>query len=382
MRRPNLLTIAILTLATACAGACAAEESNADTCSGTPVSEPTEPAPSFEAPDYMPDNDDAEETASVEAWNRFILSTRAALAASKSPRDWALATMVAQFVGDEGPVDNALLPRAVAASPDDLLVQWIGLISSRGDKKLRAVALRNLERLEPENAAHWMGSLEAASRANDEVAIDRLLSQMGASRAYTNHFGEVLGAMAQVYRRFPAPPDLGGNASPEDRGTAALTLAMADTATGALPGLMPLVQACRIGTIPEKTDMRRGDCANVGRLMAAHGTDLLTQRIGSSILRVSKTYTNDDKRFARDVDWIDSQFNELMRKDTAPNSPFAVAHLKFEAEMASEVEAMRRSIVQAGIAPTPPDNWVDNYSPFSDERILGDATYLRDHPLK
>ncbi|HEX6834133.1 MAG TPA: hypothetical protein VF132_11420 [Rudaea sp.] len=380
MNRPIFITIAALLLATG--GASTAAETATPACVGTPVSEPAEQAPTFEAPDYSVDEDDVAETESMRAWQRFGSSLRAALTSSRDPRDWALATIAGHFSDDDRSDDTSLLARAVAQSPDDLLVQWLALIAPAGEKATRDTALWNLERLEPDNAAHWLKSFESAARVKDEAQMDRLLSRMGTSHEFTNHFGELLSAMASVYRRLPVPPELSASgAATTHPETIAWTMAMADTAASALPGLSPLIQACRSGTVPEKTQTRRTDCANVGHLMVAQGTDLLTQRIGSSILRVSKTFTDEDQRIARDIDWIYSQFTELIHKDT-PDSSFALTHLKLEAELGNEVEAMRRSIVQAGVAAKPADDWNDPSSMFSDAHFQADQAYLREHPLK
>jgi len=46
-------------------------------------------------------------------------------------------------------------------------------------------------------------------------------------------------------------------------------------------------------------------------------------------------------------------------------------------ETGSEVEAMRRAVARAGIPVTPPDDWTDKLSPFSEDRFKQDQAALK-----
>lgn len=48
-------------------------------------------------------------------------------------------------------------------------------------------------------------------------------------------------------------------------------------------------------------------------------------------------------------------------------------------ETGNEMEAMRRLVAGAGIALTPPNDWVDDQSPFSEERLNADVQYQSQH---
>ena len=107
--------------------------------------------------------------------------------------------------------------------------------------------------------------------------------------------------------------------------------------------------------------------------MFSRGTDLLSRRFGATILRVSKTYNDDDVRAARALDWIQKSFSQLEQENEAA----ALAELKIFAQTINEVEAMRQAVIAAGIAPIPPDDWVDDMSSFSDARLDADKARLQ-----
>jgi hypothetical protein len=125
---------------------------------------------------------------------------------------------------------------------------------------------------------------------------------------------------------------------------------------------------------------RSVDCEAIGRLLMVRGDSVLANMIGPALLRVSHTFTDDDKRFARENDWVYERYGQLVSRSEDHDSVVrAHAFLQDWSESGREMEAMRRAIARTGDAPTPPDDWVDKRAPFSDERRLADEKYLSEH---
>src|SRR6516225_1027406 len=80
-----------------------------------------------------------------ESWERDVADS---LSSSAAPRDWILAAS-SEFGPDLGERRrNDLAQRAVAAAPDDALVQWI-VVNGFYDRRIQEAALTNLLRHEP-----------------------------------------------------------------------------------------------------------------------------------------------------------------------------------------------------------------------------------------
>jgi hypothetical protein len=111
--------------------------------------------------------------------------------------------------------------------------------------------------------------------------------------------------------------------------------------------------------------------------MSQHGDTLLSQSIGFVVLRVSRTFSDEDVEAARQTDWIVQNYSDVIALNpgrVAIRDPLheAEAYQKDWVETGSETEAMRRRIVRAGLSPTPPDSWVGKAPRFSAERIQQD----------
>lgn len=346
-------------------------------------------------PDYVAEGDVAADASDVDAnsdradamarnldYHR-TMATR--LAASPDPHDWALATVVMSLeAGLEEIVlrrnrtspkpSDTLLGRALDSLPNDPLVLWVAVErGERGGIQRRDQALLRLQELEPDNAAVWMEVLAAAASRHDEAAIGLALARMAMSREYNSHFADQMKAVAGVYLRFPPPAELlvaGETAATKPSAeTVVAAQALAMTTATAMPSFQHLVNACRVDPASGRNRDRVADCATVGRLLAAHGDSLVAARIGPAVLRVSQTYTADDQREARDFDWIYSQYLAALPTEESPQAAERFArHFDDWIASGSEIEAMRRTVARAGLATSPPDDWVDRYSQFSEER--------------
>jgi hypothetical protein len=381
-------SIAALLIAVAAAACHAGGAATAAAAACTPPELATPPARSTSAGGSAATADAAcdPDAAAMRAQAAYHDALHDLLAQSADPRDWALATLVHAFGSRIAPqqrdrADDALLGRALAATPDDALVSWIALErSGRGRAAWRSAALQRLRTQEPDNAAVWLEILTDAARRDDAAGVDAALARMAASGTFDGHFADLLNAVAGAFRRLPAPDAIVAQSTvkhaPPSADTAPIAAAFALTAAAALPAFQPLVNACRVDPANGRHRDRARDCAAAGRIMAAHADTLIASRIGPAVLRVAQTYTDDDVRAARSIDWAYSHYLAMIPTDEAdPAFPAQIAvYFADWVDTGSEVEAMRRAALRAGVAADPPAHWIDRYSPFSAERLDSDRS--------
>jgi hypothetical protein len=340
-------------------------------------------------PDYLAGNDeiqapDPKAEAAEKAWLDYQASVLDALRHSPAPRDWALST-VAGLTFDRQPADverDALLKRAMAAAPDDALVQWVAVMRLSPGAVESAAPLRRLQLLEPDNAAVWLETLIPAQKRNDAAGVDRVLNRMASSGRFDGHFIDLSRALLDVYQRTPPAAAVAAQDDPFRSARAApYAYAAAITSATALPAFQDLLNACRVDPRTGANAQRSIDCAAAGRLMAARSDTLLASRIGLTLLRLSRTFSDEDVSQARTQDWLREQFTaKLLAAAGSPDESSAEDMITYQADWmqtGSEVEAMRRAVARAGTPVTPPDDWTDKLSPFSEDRFEQDQAALQ-----
>jgi hypothetical protein len=343
-------------------------------------------------PDYRMDADelpDPEELAAETVWKVYQLSIFDALSRSNDPRDLAMVTLTGFLDFDSGSQQverrEALRARAIRAAPDDVLVQWMASRATNGSAAA-AAASKRLQHLEPENAAVWLDELRAAAQRKDSRGVDLALAKMSSASRFDLHYSELIKAIAETYLRFPATPYAMAMATTHEEPLPpefmSFTQATSVTAAVGLPAFQDFINACR--AVPGQTFTRATDCARIGRLLIAHGDTVLGKRFGYALLRVSRTFTDDDLFAARNDDWVYEKSQTLDTANLDAESVSAsIAYQKDWIETGSEMEAMRRMVAHAGLALFPPNDWVDDQSPFSAERLRADeARLLKEAPAR
>jgi hypothetical protein len=345
-------------------------------------------------PDYAADVDenpaqDADAEAAEALWHAYQASIFDKLSASSDPHDWALATLVhvdfareVDFTGSYAEGRAALMKRAVSALPDDAMIQWIALEQGQGKnaKMMADAALQKLQSLEPDNAAVWNEVLVRATISKDIAGQDAALARMAMSSRFDVHFADSMKRLTDAYRRNPVPDEYIRLASKSDSGIADQDMAAIAAAMTAyamtLPAFQHVVNACRLNPTTGEHAARAGYCATIGRTMAFHADTLIANRIGFAVLRVSRTFTPDDVQNARPDDWVYRQYTSIVSsaQDSAEQRK---AFQKDWYETGSEMEAMRRMVANADKPLTPPDDWLDDNSLFSNERLRSDEDYFK-----
>lgn len=373
------------------AGGFAADTPAAD-AGGSCTHETPEPQTAVvDVPDYRMDADelpDPEELARETAWKDYQLSIFEALSRSNDPRDLAMVTLTGFLDFDSGSQQvqrhEALRARAIRAAPDDVLVQWMASRATNGSAAA-AAATKRLQHLEPENAVVWLDELRAAAQRKDNHGVDLALRKMSSASRFDLHYSELIKAVSETYLRFPETPYATAMAGTHDEPFSpeymSLTQAASVTAAVALPAFQDFINACRAA--PQQTFVRAADCARVGRTMVAHSDTLIGNRFGYVLLRVSRTFTADDVLAARDDDWVDEKFHTPSTEEfDAESAKASIAYQKDWIETGNELEAMRHKLARAGVALTPPSDWVDDSSLFSAKRLQADAEWFVRNPTQ
>ena len=341
-----------------------------------------------DVPDYRQnENDDPRATAfdqDSQAYQKQLIET---LETSADPRDWALAADAFHIgTGDETGKRDALLKRALAAAPDDVLVSWMVVDGSRGQSNdLALSALETLKTTDSDNAAVWLDVLSVAAKHHDHDGVSAALKRMSATSQFNSHFAEMSEAVVAAYRRFPMPDALYDEMPDEAKLTPkeAMPLIYATSVTSAfaLPAFQSLTNACRTDASGRNAD-RAADCQTIGRMMVANSDTLIGTAIGSAVLRLSRTFDDNDVAAARDVSWIRHQLTKLATESPAAVTAFLPNQVEYHQDWLtsnSENYAMRKLVERAGISGYPPDDWVDPDSRFTATIMASDENYFADH---
>ena len=371
--------------------ACVAAESGGS-CQSTPVEQKTTVVA---VPNYAEDatDDTAPQVAARAAqWSAYEKSVVDALRASPDPRDRAVAELAFMHFGSDSPPEaEANLKRAATAAPDDELVLWLAMT---GLKNMRAPSsdiddlVTKLESAEPDNAATWFEGIVQAGMRHDRAAVSAGLSRMSATSRFDNHIAGISELVDQVFLRYPVPDDyfdaMPSEARARTKEAMARTLANTTTTAMALPAFQFLINACRTDGKGRNTD-RAADCNAIGHMMAQNSDSLIGSMIGLSVLRVSRTFSDDDVRMSRDFRWIfDEYAQHSMSMLKEPSSTDDMENFERERrafqkdwqETGAELDAMRRALQRWNISLAPPDDWQEKQPRFTSEMLAQDAAYF------
>jgi hypothetical protein len=396
MRR-HLKSLALFATCIAVFAVCRAAETGGS-CRAPAVTETKTVAdvPSYDVPSYSSADEDAPdprfEAANV-AWKRYQDDLVGMLTSSPDPRDWALADFGFAVLDSLQKPELKSTARAVHAAPDDPLILWMAL---SGYKKREDAAriddlIGKLQLAEPDNAAVWFESLQQAGMKHDHAGVSAALKRMSATSRMDNHLADLNHLVVGAYSRKPVPDEVRGSLPAEIRASTSLIpyiYAGAVTNALVLPAFQFVVNACRVDASGRNAD-RVADCDAVGHLMTSNSDSLIGTMIGYSVLRVSHTFTDDDVRAGRDLDWVYEKWTQRsldrykngLSPDASEYTVETAAYAEDWFATGSEFEAMRRSLQRANIATTTPDDWVSATPRFSDERIKDDAAYFNQHPI-
>lgn len=288
----------------------------------------------------------ANDTNAEADWQADQARLAQSLAASTSPRDRMLsASLPAMLKSAQG---DAVLAKAAAAAPDDVLVQWMAAV--HGNEAATAA----LPRLEPDNAAAWLPALRIAIERRDDMAIDSALGGFAAGTRVDDHYGQLLHAWQDALRRQPDAAACDGDEKHCVRAGRDFTYAVALTAASVFPAVAPILTFCKAtpGDSP-----RRRQCEAGGHVMFENGNTQVSSAVGFALLRGLDALTPADEALRRRQDWLRDVTTPLHR-DLEPGAPGFAEFMADWTALDSEFEVMRRLAQRAGQPLTPPDGWV------------------------
>lgn len=213
---------------------------------------------------------------------------------------------------------------------DDELALYVAALACHLSADCRdAGAVERLTARAPHDALHWL------LRPGTGSLSDATLHSAAAADSAGPHLGEL---HAVLNRTLSDPANEGAPRDARDDALAALPN----------PRLSPLLDACKGA---EAT--RRSDCIAIGRRLFADARgSILSRMIGSVVLRRLAKGTADNaaaKTFRRDYVWLGEHAIGQDPHDAA---------LQADTERHGEWEAWLRAADRAGVARTPPADWV------------------------
>jgi hypothetical protein len=150
--------------------------------------------------------------------------------------------------------------------------------------------------------------------------------------------------------------------------------ATATTAALALPAFQPLTIACRTNDRGINAE-RKDDCQKIGRLLVSKGDTMIATRIGSAVLRVSRSFDETDVAQGRENDWIFAESSKALDPGDGSGVRSLDTARQFQidwAQTGTELAAMRKAIERAGLPTSPPADWTDRSACFTPERLRAD----------
>jgi hypothetical protein len=150
--------------------------------------------------------------------------------------------------------------------------------------------------------------------------------------------------------------------------------ATATTAALALPAFQSLTIACRTNDRGINAE-RKDDCQTIGRLLVSKGDTMIATRIGSAMLRVSRSFDETDVAQGRENDWIFSESTKALNPPDNSGVRSLDTARQFQidwAQTGTELAAMRKAIERAGLPTSPPPDWNDTSASFTPERLRAD----------
>jgi hypothetical protein len=306
------------------------------------------------------------------------------LSQATHPRDWALAALMDTMSQADDELRASWITRAAHDAPDDVLVQWIALAQSKTlvapNDDLRETALKNLQRIEPKNAAVWGDSLSDAATRQDADGAENALSSMASSTLYDEHTTDFLKAQLEVYKRYPLADDyfrLVSELYPTLTPVSAPYYLAARYATAVISvnsstPVGNMFQLCAEHTSSSPIHVREQQCARIGRLMTAPTSSSKELRIGAEFIRQSGLVNATDINVLRNDDWIEQQYQSTYRATVImtidPPVEESVAYIKDWCASGSDRAAKTRALLRVGKPAEPPANWIDAWSPFQTDK--------------
>jgi len=169
-------------------------------------------------------------------------------------------------LGSEATRDRqAILDRARTLAPDDLQLALMAAIECGGTDCDGANAIREVLRLQPDNAVGALLALEAALESGDRAAIDQWLARAAAADYYRMGYARTARDYASAFENVPAPP-----MNPDALRRTLATLGLAPDAAATVDDLVMLQAAGVVVAHPLPSMAGLSDLCAARRVSPAH----------------------------------------------------------------------------------------------------------------
>lgn len=304
--------------------------------------------------------------AAMDAWQTYMKDLLADLRASKDPREQALALVANHaLTGDEeadthpSSATTDALGALAAAHPDDIIVQWITATAAGMESTAAAAARANLDRIDSDNAATWMLSLDSTSSTDTAQALEHMAK---ASR-FDDHSPQFYALWIAALRAHPLPDDVAGMMSslPPGATDTAIGMAVYVTAVGmvaslSMPAWSQMSRTCKDIAAGQDLPARQA-CLQSARVMTDSSTSVAAAMTGVSILRTMDALDDDARQRQRTLVWWAQSTKDFVTDGDAMSRYFDDL-----LATGSEVEALRLAATRAGKV-EPPADWTSPYEP-------------------
>ena len=254
----------------------------------------------------------------------------------------------------------AAMTTALRLGADDPLVQWIaasGGCAGIGEACDPEPAVARLQRLEPDNTAVWLISLDrAVQRGDDLAAQEALLLRAARADHYNSHFGEFGSVVYAALDELP-PPVVAACAQKAYASMLAVpsthdgligASAMNIAAGHAIPSITPLVELCR-----QPPPSWRQACVDVFARMAS-SSEMIDQVMGLHLGTPLVADTSEAvvwRERLRRLSWLRQHFPGQRGQPMPPDWFARVFEL-------GEMPAVEAWLVERGQRATPPPGWL------------------------
>ncbi len=283
-------------------------------------------------------------------YDKKVAVTRAALVSAGDPDSLAAAAIFGGWLDDGLPHGLSLIARAAEAAPDRSDLTWLhAQFCAQQESCDPKPILMHLRSLDPKNGVAW---IEPLSRRPDlgtpEQSHARLVAVAKSDRFDVYWNSIVAHTTAAMVRTGTV-----------DTPTA-LVAALGAAAAQAFPAYQQLTGACRGTPLEDPTVL--DECRRVSAVLR-RGDTYLSEMVGTAIAKKAWTAADPEYQAALAARRTAHYRMEMAFKVDVGgkwNEQFASQYLKLVASHRTEQEVALAQILEAGLAPDPPDTWKDS----------------------
>ena len=235
-------------------------------------------------------------------------------------------------------------------APDDLQVLLLSMDMLARDKDPQAALIARWRRLEPDNLVPILHA---------ELPEDALFEAAAKATSFDDHYRDLILAGVDTLSRVSSPVLARMRARSPEHGPEGhdAVMVIAFWAASVAPGYQKLSTPCRAEGL---SDPRLRQCEHIARVMVASKGSLLTEMIGTAVMRRLPTTTAEDlaafDAMEREKDWLLHRTSELEQRDSRAYMMHFIAALRASAQY--DERALMRDVLHAyGVPTSPPAGW-------------------------